>query len=55
MHESRKVSTVTWIDRKPILFLSTHAIPVPPEGVELLKVVQRVRGMETEVDMFPMQ
>jgi hypothetical protein len=55
MHESRKVSCVTWVDRKPVLLLSTHAVLVPPEGVELPKVVQRVRGMEAEVDTSPMQ
>jgi hypothetical protein len=28
MHESRKMACVLWKDKKPVLLLSTHAIPI---------------------------
>jgi hypothetical protein len=28
MHETRKMACVLWKDKKPVLLLSTHALPI---------------------------
>lgn len=52
IHNSRKLAAVTWINKKPVMFLSSIYRPIPLHGVEC-RVRRRVHGVEKSFDTSP--
>jgi hypothetical protein len=52
MHASRKLAAVTWVDKKPVMLLSSYYRPVALPGVEC-SVTRRVHGIEKSFDTSP--
>lgn len=52
MHNSRKICAVTWMDKKPVTLVSTHARPIAKEG-EKITVPRRVKGERIEIPTSP--
>jgi hypothetical protein len=46
MHSSRAISCVVWVDKKPVLLISTHAVPIQPPCLhpDSLTIVPRRNG-----------
>lgn len=53
MHSSGKISCVTWVDKKPVLLLSTHASPVSHDSSNPDTVPRTIRGCKIEIPTSP--
>jgi hypothetical protein len=53
MHEDRGISTVLWKDKKPILLISTHAMPVGYPCEPVVTVPRRNGAVREEVFTSP--
>jgi hypothetical protein len=53
MHREGKICCVVWKDKQPVVFLSTHADPVPPPG-EQQYVWRKFGGKRKKVHTGPM-
>lgn len=54
MHVNGKISCVTWVDRKPVLLLSTHASPISIDPSNQDRVPRRnQRGQKIDVPTSP--
>jgi hypothetical protein len=54
MHETRKMTCVLWKDKKPILLLSTHALPIGFPCVLVPTVPRRNGAVRKDIMTSPM-
>jgi hypothetical protein len=53
MHESRSISCVMWKDKRPVLLLSTHAIPIGFPCVPMAEVPRRNGAVKDKIPTSP--
>jgi hypothetical protein len=53
MHRSRKITCVTWVDKKPVLLLSTHANPLSTDANNPKTVPRRDGAQRREIPTSP--
>ena len=54
MHKSKQLSVIVWVDKKPVLVISTVALSIPGVGEECPVVEQRVRHLRNAVETSSM-
>lgn len=54
MHASKKLSAIVWVDKKPVLVMSTVAPPIHGVGEECPVVSRRVGSVRKDVETSPM-
>ena len=54
MHNSQHISSVMWKDKKVVLLVSSHAIPLGPPNVAITVVPQRSGAIREFIPSFPM-
>ena len=54
IHKSQKISAIVWVDKKPVILMSTVAPPIHGPGEECPTVERRVGHVRTAVKTSPM-